>query len=99
MKGEQDGWTERRERGTKGRQQKCPEAAGGDNKGRKRDSRLSSINNTRCNCTATAPWPRAVDCKEADRRTMEETMRGEWRTDDRRLRRWMEGATERVFKA
>jgi len=54
---------------------KCPE--GEDNKGMKRESRLSSINNTRCNCTATAPWPRAVNCKEADRRTIEETREGE----------------------
>src|SRR6218665_3683942 len=77
---------------------KCPEAAGRIIKGG-RESRLSSINNTRCNCTATAPWPRAVDCKEADRRTMEETRGGECRTHDRRSGRWMEGATERVVNA
>src|SRR6218665_449451 len=41
------------------------------------ESHLLSINNTRCNCPATAPWPRAVNCKEADRRTMEETRGGE----------------------
>src|SRR6218665_820262 len=52
---------------------KCPEAAVEDNKGRKRASRSSGINKTRCSCTATAPWPRAVDCKEADRRTMAES--------------------------
>src|SRR6218665_1801220 len=51
-----------------------PEAMGG---GRRRENGLSSINNTRCNCPATAPWPRAVNCKEADRRTMEETRGGE----------------------
>src|SRR6218665_51610 len=48
---------------------------GGD--GRRRESRLSSIHNTRCNCTGPAPWPRAGYCKEADRRTMEETRGGE----------------------
>src|SRR6218665_2718161 len=53
---------------------KRPEAMGG---GRRRENRPSSINNTKCNCPTTAPWSRAVNCKEAYRRTMEETRGGE----------------------
>src|SRR6218665_991261 len=73
MKGEQDGWTER---GTKGRQQNA-RRRWVDREGRRRENRISSINNTRCNYPATAPWPRAVNCKEADRRMMEDTRGGE----------------------
>ena len=53
---------------------KRPEARG---VGRRRESRLSSLNNTRCTCTGPVPWPRVVNCQEADRRTMEETRGGE----------------------
>ena len=54
---------------------KCPEAAVEDNKGRKRESCITVINNN-VSCPATAPWPRAVDCKD-DKRTMEGTSGGE----------------------
>src|SRR6218665_133163 len=74
MKGEQDGWTERGERGTKGRQQNA-RRRWVDGGGERTASRASTT--PRCNCPATALWPRTVNCKEADRRTMEETGGGE----------------------
>ena len=65
------GWTERRER-----RKDDSKMAGGDG-WREAEIGLSSSNNNRVSCPATAPWPRSVNCKEADRRTMEETRGGE----------------------
>ena len=49
-----DGPSEERER-DEGTTAKCPEAAVEDNKGKKRESRITVINNTRFSCTAVAP--------------------------------------------
>src|SRR6218665_2083852 len=53
-------WRKRGEESNERTTAKCPEARDG---GRRRESHLSSINITGCNCTGSAPWPRAVDCR------------------------------------
>src|SRR6218665_119067 len=70
---------------------KRPEAMGG---GRRRENRLSSINNTRCNCPATAPWPRA----SIARRLTEERWRnrGEGRKNGRQKVKAMDGGSNRA---
>src|SRR6218665_1211276 len=74
---------------------KCPEAMGG---GRRRENRLSSINNTRCNCPATH---HGLGRSIARRLTEERwRKRGEGRKNGRQKVKAIDGgATERVVTA
>src|SRR6218665_1019222 len=53
---------ERAKREREGRKDDSKMPGGKMGGGRKRESRLSSLNNTRCTCTGPAPWHRVVDC-------------------------------------
>ena len=67
---------------------KCPKAMGG---GRKRERRITVINNTRCNCTGPAPWPRAVDCRRlTEERWRKRGEEREERTKEGQGDGWME---------
>src|SRR6218665_2236709 len=90
MKGEQDGWTERGERGKKGRQQNARRrwVEGGG------ESHLSSINNTRC----TAPALHYGLGRLIARRLTEERWRkrGEGRKNGRQKVKAIDGGSNRA---
>src|SRR6218665_2543964 len=57
--------------------------------GRRRESRLSSLNNTRCTCTGPVPWPRVVNCLTEERWRK----RGEGRKNGRQKVKVMDGGS------
>src|SRR6218665_2809824 len=94
MKGEQDGWTERRERGTKGRQQNARRRRWRIIKGGREREPHHGNQQHQCSCTTTAPWPRAVNCKEADRKRWRERVEG--RKNGRKKVKAMDGGSNRA---